>query len=172
MQKFLWVILTALLVAFGVPAAHADTVTDGTLNFTLISGGPVPTQGSFVFDNSTSLFLSYTVNWNGAVYNFAPQADIVGFTIATETTNGFCGVGPLGAPGCTPALPGSFSLPFDSLQPSAGTFTDPTVFAFGSFTITETVTTPEPSSVALILATVGFLLVMRKRLTRGPELVG
>jgi hypothetical protein len=168
MRKSLWIILAVLLVAFGAPAAHADTVTDGILNFTLISGGPAPTAGSFVFDNSTGLFLSYTVSWDGAVYNFAPPANIVGFAVATQTVGGFCGVGPAGAPGCTPALPGSFSLPFDSLQPSSGTFTDPTVFAFGSFTVTQTViTTPEPSSVALMLLGIGIVFLMRKRIGQG-----
>jgi hypothetical protein len=99
------------------------------------------------------------------VYNFAPAGDIVGLAVATETVNGFYGVGPAGAPGCTPALPGSFSLPFDSLQPSAGTFTDPTVFAFGSFfVVTEVIPgAPEPSSLALMLAEVGLVFAMRKR---------
>ena len=34
---------------------------------------------------------------NGVVYNFAPPGDIAGLAVATETVNGFCGVGPAGA---------------------------------------------------------------------------
>ena len=38
---------------FAVPYAHADSFTDGTIDFTVTAGSPAPT-GSFVFDNTTN----------------------------------------------------------------------------------------------------------------------
>jgi PEP-CTERM motif-containing protein len=172
MFKALTFLATLLLfAAICTPAVHADTITDGTLTFTVVnSPGPTPT-GSFVFDNTTSVFTGYTIDWDGVVYDFTSAANIAGFATATYQPSAYCASAPAAAFTCPPALPGAFSLFFFSLQPSSGTFSDPTAFAGGIYTITETVTTtPEPSSVALMLAGIGFLLAIRKRLTRAPWL--
>ena len=167
MFKVLGIAVAALLLSTAIcaPAAYADTIIDGTFDFTVPYGGPAPT-GSFVFDSTTSVFTSFTIDWDGVVYDFTSPANIVGFATATQLGT-WCAVAPEGSV-CAPALPGSFSIPFDSLQPSSGTFTDPTAFAAGSFTFTETVTTtPEPGTIALMLLGVGMVFVMRKRVGRG-----
>lgn len=139
------------LVLLTPTAVRANAFIDGTLNFSVSAGSagaPTPT-GSFVYDSTTKVFTSYAVLWNGVTYDFATPATIVGFAAATNTGFGWCAVGPGGAPFCSPALPGSFSLPFDSIQPSAGTFILAAAWATGPFTITET-TVPEPSSMLLL----------------------
>ena len=75
MRKSLLIIPGLLLfAAIGTPIAIADTITDGTLNFTVSTGKPTPT-GSFVFDNTTSTFMSFVVSWNGELFDFTSAAN-------------------------------------------------------------------------------------------------
>src|SRR5271163_4439573 len=82
MRKYLWIILVFLVVAISVPNAHADTITEGTFSFTVDGIGPPSTQflptSSFVYDNSTNEFTSFSVMWHGASFNFTMAAN--GFT--------------------------------------------------------------------------------------------
>jgi hypothetical protein len=174
MRKSLWIILAVLIAAIGAPVAYADSFTDGTITFTVSSGGPTPT-GSFVIDNGTGLFTSFSVSWNGEVYDFAvgllppPPVFITGPFPFVGT---WCGVGPDGGncmgdtrSGTDFGLAGPFFVTLG--PPSTGTALSADAIASGSYTVTETTVTPEPSSVALMLAGIGVLLVMRKRLAQG-----
>ena len=57
------------VLCFLPPNAHADSITTGTVNFTVLKGGPTPT-GSFSFDNTTNTFNYFSVIWNGAFFPF------------------------------------------------------------------------------------------------------
>jgi hypothetical protein len=162
MRKSLWIILAVMVVAISAPNAHADSFTDGTINFTVTSGSPTPT-GSFVFDNTTDTFTSFAVDWDGAVFACASLSCPSNLS-ANLTGGNWCAAGPLSSNGVC-AGP-SFELGFVLFFPGPGTtFTDPAAAANGTFTVTTTsVATPEPSSVALMLLGVGLLFVMRKRI--------
>jgi hypothetical protein len=54
------VLCLVFALCFAAPNAHADSITAGFLDFTLIAWGPAPTSGFFVFDNSTGLILTYS----------------------------------------------------------------------------------------------------------------
>jgi PEP-CTERM motif len=166
MRNSIWVFVAALILAVCAPYAHADSLTDGTYNFTVTAGSPTPT-GSFVWDSTTNTWSSWTVDWDGAVYNFGSSSGGA-FTLSTLPTSGtWCG-----------AAPSNFSFScegqaffslgaVDTILPDAGTFTDSLAGANGTYTVTETpvATTPEPSSLGLLLAGIGLLLLTRK-LTR------
>jgi hypothetical protein len=175
MRKSLWIILAVLIVAIGAPVAYADSFTDGTITFTVSSGGP-DASGSFVIDNATGQFTSFLVNWNGNVYDFGvglvppPPVFISGPFPFSGT---WCGVGPDGGTcmGDSSSVT-NFGLagPFfvTTGPPSTGTALSADAIASGSYTVTETVVpTPEPSSVALMFSGIGVLLVTRKRLAQG-----
>ena len=156
LRKSLWVILAVLVVAIGAPAAHADSTTDGTLNFTLTSGTTIPT-GSFVFDNGTDTLTSYTLDWNGA------EIDATS-TFASVPLATLEGSGTWSAFMLDHIASFTITLPGDAPTILAGTTPGPIVSAAGTFSVTAatTVPTPEPSSIALMLLGVGLVFVMRK----------
>jgi hypothetical protein len=150
MRKSLWIIFALILVAIAAPNVRADSFTDGTLNFTLVGGGPAPTA-SFVFDNTTSTFTSFTVRWDGAAW----------MASGPSTTSRTCAEPPQDL---ALFFPGLAVVVLGPLAP--GTFLVPDAAAFGGYTVSEVeVATPEPSSVALLLVGIGFLLVISKRLS-------
>jgi hypothetical protein len=170
MRKSLWVILTVLFVGIGAPAAHADSLTDGSINFTASSGGPIAT-GSFVFDDTTNKITSYTVTWDGVLFNLQPllSSFIVPLTLTElEAAGTWCGVASSASPPTGCFGPGEMTLStFSYLVANKGTgiYTINGAVAEGSYIVkaTKVTPTPEPSSVALMLAGIGALLVMRKR---------
>ncbi|MFY9730537.1 MAG: PEP-CTERM sorting domain-containing protein [Candidatus Acidiferrales bacterium] len=162
MRKSLWIILAVLLVAIGAPVSHADTSTDYTLSFILTDGSPnAASGGTVIFDNTTGLFTTFLVNWDGVVFDFS------GDSLPTSASWIAC------ASSAGAACPSPASVPdafyFCELSgclgqsPAAGTYTDPGAVAAGSYALTV-VPTPEPSSVALMLLGVGLVFVMRKRI--------
>jgi hypothetical protein len=168
MRETLWVVsVLFLLMTIGAPNAHADSITNGTINFTVSSGSPAPT-GSFSFDNTTNAFTSVEVEWDGGGFLFSP---LFGIVVPPTTTSGSWSAA---GPSVTfnqfgPAIFALFIGPttLSTFSPSAFTdFTDPNAIAGGTFTLTS-VATPEPSSVALMLLGVGLVFVMRKRIGRG-----
>lgn len=59
--------IAALLLA---PAAYADSVTTADLKFSCQDCNVgKPTNGSFVYDNTTNQFLSMSLDWNGMLFN-------------------------------------------------------------------------------------------------------
>jgi|HubBroStandDraft_4_1064222.scaffolds.fasta_scaffold116133_2 hypothetical protein len=174
MRKSLWIIFALILVAIAAPNVRADSFTDGTLNFTLVGGGPAPTA-SFVFDNTTSTFTSFTVRWDGAAWDFAGVATSLGAfpSLPTgPTPSAWMACGPSTTSLTCAEPPQDLALFFPGLAvvvlgPLApGTFLVPDAAAFGGYTVSEVeVATPEPSSVALLLVGIGFLLVISKRLS-------
>jgi PEP-CTERM motif len=170
MRKSLWIIVAVLFVAIAAPNAHADSSTDGTINFTVSSGGPTPT-GSFVFDDTTDTLTSYTVTWDGVLFNLQPL--LSSFTLVDlEASGTWCGV----ASGATPPDgcfgPGEMTLStlsFLVANTGTGVYTINSAVASGSYVVTATTVapTPEPGSVALMLLGVGVVFVMWKRIGRG-----
>ena len=168
------VLCLVFALCLAAPNAVADSIIDGTLNFTVTSGSPSPT-GSFVFDNTTNAFTSFTVDWDGVVYNYAAE----GITLASLGLSGsWCAYAPLNFSGIC-AQESGFLAGFPSFFLAGGfpripelfTFSDARAGASGTYTVTETaVATPEPSSLALMLSGVGLLFAMRKRWALGLHL--
>ena len=77
MRKPLGVVPVLLLfVATVAPNVHAtDVTTDYTISFTTTSGSPAPTSGQFVYDDTTSQFMSFTVVWDGITFDLASYAN-------------------------------------------------------------------------------------------------
>ena len=156
MRKSLWIILTVLLVAIGVPNAHADSFAftvngplsgSGTLTTDPLSlGGYLITDITGTFDGSIITALIAPRGFNGndnELYPTSPQLDLGGLSFQTANGldwNAACtsGVGAF----CTI---GNFTTGFSDVTFSA-------------------VATPEPSSLALMLLGIGFVFVMRKRI--------
>ena len=154
MCRRLSIVLAVSLVAVCAPYAHADSITDGTLYFTVTTGSLAPTA-SFVYDNTTSSFTSFTVEWDGAVFNFASPLTLtkLGFS------GGWCAAGPNGVPEC--GFPASFDLNGLIETYEADTFTNPSAVAAGGYSVIETAT-PEPGLAGLVLLGLAAFAALRK----------
>ncbi len=182
MRKSLWIILAVLVVAIGAPNALADTITSGTLAFTLAGGvGIAPTAGSFTYDNTTNQFTSFTVVWDGLTFDLS---------FGATQTNFLALIGAIPSPqtwtaACIPSTVHP-TIPCDGLLDFglfAGTLvlgsavqplvpTQNLAVGGGTFTVTQVVTTtPEPGAVSLLLMGIGLVSVMRKRIARGRQQV-
>ncbi len=122
------------------------------------------------------MFLSFAVNWDGAVFNFA-GSDPNSLVSDISTSGAWCAVGPgnfvpyyclgntVGFFFCGPVHCDS------DINSIAGTFNPGDANANGNYTVTETVVNaPEPSSVVLMLSGIGLVLCgwkMRKRIAPG-----
>ncbi len=173
-KSILTIPLLLLFATIGAPAAHADFLTSGTLNFTVGGGGPAPTSGTFVYDNTTSLFTNFDVEWDGIDWNFEPLLTSLGTVASNGIFNGL--PSSILAPqnwygfweGFTPGGIG-FDLndPYENIL--VGTMSSD-VLAGGTYYTTETsaTPTPEPSTFGLMLIGLGLgaMLVMRKRYAR------
>ena len=158
MRKTLWIILAVLIVAIGAPSAHADSIYVGT--FTCDSPcASVPTSPEVTFPSAPGPTAPFSVTWDSIVFsNFQlPSGDLPTDTYTWGATTSFVGYGgPI-------FLINDASNSSDIVVYSSGGLGD---FADGGGTLSfaPLTATPEPSSVALILAGVGFLLVTRKRI--------
>jgi|SRR6516162_8580312 len=143
------------------PCADADSITDGTLNFGLEDGAPAPIA-SFVFDNTTNEFSSFFLEWDSAVYNVKAS----GLSIEELLSGRFwCGAAPYSDPTAANCPPAFFLANGTPMFPENPTFEDPAAWADGTYTVTETVGTPEPATLGLLalgLAGVGFARRKRK----------
>jgi hypothetical protein len=105
MKKFLGII--TLLVAVSVPAllspvVYADTFTDYTINFLGPAGTLFPTSGTIVYDSTAGAvkpFTSFSVSWDGEVFDFAAIANQYNYLAGTQTLATFN----TSVPGCTGA---------------------------------------------------------------------
>lgn len=179
MRKIPLLLLLILACVVSAPAIHADTFTNGTLNFAVVTGsGPTPT-GSFVFDNTTSVFNSFTVQWNGQTFDFATA----GITLANLGTSGnWCAAtqadlqGPCLSIFPSPSVfflecsPGTFPLDCsngfkeqDGISGTVGS-TPITNTTLGTYTITETSSAvPEPTSLLLLASGLAALPFLKRR---------
>jgi len=198
MQKTLWIILAALIAAIGAPNAHADTITDGAFGFTVDGIGPPSTQflpsGSFVYDNSTNQFTSFTVMWHGVSFDFTTAAN--GFTdpgavgcAGAPAGNAFyvdliCNVNASGLgewnAGAINNPTGLADFQFEvshGVEPpivTVATAVTPTPENVGDYSLTlvtstPVANTPEPGGFTLIVLGIGTVFVMWKCLARGHE---
>ncbi|HEX5208229.1 MAG TPA: hypothetical protein VFW10_10620 [Steroidobacteraceae bacterium] len=180
MHKFFGPLCAAFVLAISAPHASADSLTDGTYNFTVGSDAPAPT-GSFVWDNTTHMWQSWTFRWDGAVYNLASPGTSSRFPLTDAfTSGGWFAEGPdFINPNCGDScFPGDFSIDIGflelSVDPSGGAFLDPNAFASGNYTVTEkTVTTAAPeldpsSTYAALTLLLGGLAILRGRRARLP----
>ena len=87
------VLCLVFALCFASTHAHADSIIDGTINFTVLSGGPTPI-GSFIFDITANEFTSFTVDWNGEVFSFAMVFNSLGLAVAGQASS-WCAAAPV-----------------------------------------------------------------------------
>ncbi len=159
MRKLLWIILAVLAVLFvaiGAPNAHADTFpATFTCTGTCVS---VPTAPDVSFPSPTTL----TENWN--TFTFA-----VGLLSGSAPSDAYIWQNQL-AP--VPTIPGTLSVSFLIFDTTRGSTSGAGFFVASALSPqldsgVLSFAVPEPSSVALMLAGIGFLRVMRKRFAQG-----
>lgn len=155
MRKALSIVLAVWFVAVCSTVAHSASITDGSLYFTVTSGRPAPTA-TFVYDDTTSTLTSFTVDWDGAVFNFASVITLA----KLGSWGGWCAAGSSGLPPC--GFSGSFDLNGFIAFPQSDTFTNIFAGAGGGYSVIET-GVPEPSCIALMLLGLGGLAMARKR---------
>jgi hypothetical protein len=192
MRKYLWIILTVLFTTLGATAAQADTAyvylgnpftgfsgTDqcppqcGMLGFFIVATPLAPnmaggggqfqfdvtplayvfTDGSSVATNSNSCYDFFSIGTNSS-------GNIDSFTIRlfTPTALAPCGTNPGVYSGVQLLISNAIDITIQA--PEAVNFAaseSPGEWSMASFAV------PEPSSVALMLSGLGFLLVIRKR---------
>jgi hypothetical protein len=137
-----------MIALFLAGVSKADTLTTGTLNFIVAVESSntlaLPT-GSWVYDDTTNTLNSYTVEWNGAAFNYQPGFAGVGLSNLGNAGD-WCAAGPsTGVFLAECGANGTFTLyTAHVLADSPATFTDPSGWAEGTFTVTEAATTPTP----------------------------
>jgi hypothetical protein len=166
-RKSLWIILAVLVGAICSPAVMADTI-DGTFSFTVSPGIELDPAASFVFDENTNQFTAFTVDWAGVGFDFTAAANSYSALSSCDGDDTFFQI--LTSPSCSPgrwgALLGPFAANFQfSVPPDTivqvnevlngeGTVEE----SDGTYTVsTTTVSTPEPSALALTLTGGGLL---------------
>jgi len=171
LPNVLWIVLVGLLLAFTAQSASADTITSGTLVFTLGgSGGTDATGGSFTYDNTTNQFLSFTATWDGLTFDFSASATpsnyqaLIGAISSPMQWSAVCEPSSV-----NPGVPCDGELQFRIILDSSllGTGLEPfvptqdTATGAGSFTVTQlqTAITPEPDASSLLLLGLGMLSV-------------
>jgi hypothetical protein len=154
MRKSLWIILTVLLVAMGVPNARADTF-NYAVDFTVTAGNFAnqPAIGTIQYDTLTGVISPFTVTWDSTQFPFPAITDttLLSDSITWQAT-AITGVfvftdNNLGATDSMTTLPGSYSSAND--------------MASGNVTLVQT---PEPATGAFMLLGMGFVLVVGKRI--------
>ena len=161
MRKFLWATLTVLFVTIGAPGAHADTYA-ATFTCTGLCAF-LPTAPEVSFPAPTTI----DVTWDATLFPINLSSGPLGIDQFSDAYTWAAIAG-------NPASPGEAFFAIQDL--STGDFvvgtaslTSPVPLSDqGSLTFAP-VATPEPSSVALMLVGIGFLLVVRLRLAEGQR---
>lgn len=197
MRKPIWIVPALLLVAaLGAPNAQAtDIITDYTITFTGSPGTLLPTAGSFEYDATTQSFLDFLVVWNGTTFDLTSSAnspdvlnlppDCVSISGPSDgaqlsllllsncplTNANAAWIGSNQNEGLLPETTFDFYAPEGgSSSIDVGAQLAPNgvdALASGSWTIEETVATPEPTTLILMLTGFMLVFVLRKRKAQG-----
>lgn len=176
MRKLVGIALLGFFLGLGTCGAYADTITTGNLAFATFGSpspmSPLPTDGSFAYDNTTNQFLSFTATWDGMTFDMtfgATQADFLKLTDASATPLTWSGICIPSTVNPTVPCDGSFGFSASVANflfgQTAGPVTPTVGFAeaAGTFTATQIVTTPEPGAVGLLLLGIGLVLAAGNR---------
>jgi hypothetical protein len=169
MRRPLWTILAVLLVAIGIPSSHADSFTP---IFTCgLCTSAIPTAPSVSFPAP----LAINITWENTLFEFSltsgEPADIYGWAGVTPVAfsqSGFASFTLLGSPSgpITVVAPYLFQLDDNNNCLNCNVLDNGNL----RFAPDEAPSVPEPSSVVLMLAGIGFLLmVMPKHLAQGHQ---
>jgi hypothetical protein len=176
MRRALWVVLTVLFVAIGVPNSHADSFTPiftcglcvSTLPTAPDVSFPAPVTIDITWENTLFVFslpsaqLTDFITWMGVTPPGPSQSGFASFTIND------------GEPGVI-LVPIAVVAPYLFELDGNNNCLNCNIIDIGrlQFAPAESPSAPsvpEPSSVVLILAGIGFLLVMmQKRLAQGHQ---
>jgi hypothetical protein len=105
MRKSLGIIALLLAVSLSAllsPGVYADTFTDYTITFLGPTGTLFPTSGTIVYDSTPGAvnpFTSFSVSWDGEIFDFAAIANQYNYLAGTQTPAMFN----TSVPGCTGA---------------------------------------------------------------------
>lgn len=168
MRKSLWIMLAVFAAAVSAPNAHADTdefqytYTVTAPSSDTFSWETVPIPGvTAEVDLPLSSLASATITASNPAFEGCSITSVVldlGGAGDQKTSFSICGV--------PPGLQDTFNLPLtDYTTPGTYSFstTNPDFIQSATLEVSAVATTPEPSSVALMLLGVGLVLVMRKR---------
>jgi hypothetical protein len=162
------VLCLAFALFFIVPCALADSLTVGTITFTATQGS-IPTAGSFVFDNTTNVYTSFSITWDGAVFDYVASGMLNPFHNTLANSGTWSGNAPGSGVIIDNMLPNLFQIttvlvgPLQ-IPPVAQTYVNQTTVADGTFAVQETtISTREPGSVIFLLLGIAILLVITKR---------
>jgi hypothetical protein len=192
-MRKLWII-PVLFAAIGILNTRADSITDGTINFTLTVGAPLPTTGSFVYDDTSNQFLNFTVGWDELTFNLTSAANSPTITAggpacisgdtgaqATLALMDVCDTAGAYWDGTSPTMPvhavptfafvAAGPLPGPQLITMAVFYTSPTTdtrdVGLGSYVTTTTTNMPEPGAGSLLLSGLGIVFVLAIRQRKG-----
>jgi len=176
MRKLVGIALLGFFLGIGTCGAYADTITTGNLAFATFGNpspmSPLPTGGSFAYDNTTEQFLSFTTTWDGMTFDLASgatQADFLALTDASATPHTWSGICIPSTVNPTVPCDGSFGFSASVANLLFGQTTGPLTptvgfaEAAGTFTATQIVTTPEPGAVGLLALGIGLVLALGNR---------
>ncbi len=157
MRRALWMILAVLFVAIGAPSSHADSYTP-VFTCSLCTSA-LPTAPDVSFGPSSTI----DITWENTLFVFSLEAFDPGIVVTWDGRTPFLAQSGTAGFGLFLFVD---SAPFVYQLDSDGNCLNCDVFDRGtmSFAPDDAPSTPEPSSIVLMLAGIGFLPVaMRKR---------
>jgi hypothetical protein len=75
-----------LIAAISIPVAKADVIITDTINFPASPNATIyPTSGAFTYDQTASLFTSFSVTWDGFIFDLTSSANDPSVTSTTPS---------------------------------------------------------------------------------------